>query len=388
MKKITANLLLPALLLVAACSKSDNPEIVEETPDIVQFVFTSDAHYGLTRPSFRGATNVDSHTVNAALVSQINNMTGYTFHENGGVYSGQKIDHIEYVLEAGDIANRMEESAGVQLASESWAQFETDYIKNLTVKDFQGKKATLYMVPGNHDVSNTIGYYAKMSPASDATSMAKIYNLMLQPTTQLTASTFNYDNNRINYSKEIGGLHFSFIQMWPDSAVRIWLEKDLAKVPASTPVVIMGHDQPAVVSNHFTNPNGDHDINLTDKFDNVLDEMFKDGKVATIKADKEQRAFAGFLKKHPNVKLYLHGHVHKSDFYTWKGPDNDMNLPVVGADSPMKGLESVPDEKLLSFAVIALDTKTKKITIRECFWNSNPTNPNEITWGKTETLQL
>ncbi|MFZ4929054.1 SDR family NAD(P)-dependent oxidoreductase [Chryseobacterium sp. Mn2064] len=37
----------------------------------------------------------------------------------------------------------------------------------LKLEECNGKKATSYMVPGNHDVSNTIGYYAKMNPISD-----------------------------------------------------------------------------------------------------------------------------------------------------------------------------------------------------------------------------
>jgi hypothetical protein len=35
----------------------------------LQFIFTADSHYGLTR-SFRGQTNVSAHVVNAAMVAQ------------------------------------------------------------------------------------------------------------------------------------------------------------------------------------------------------------------------------------------------------------------------------------------------------------------------------
>ena len=34
----------------------------------LQFIFTADAHYGITRTSFRGASRADAHAVNAALM--------------------------------------------------------------------------------------------------------------------------------------------------------------------------------------------------------------------------------------------------------------------------------------------------------------------------------
>ena len=39
----------------------------------------------------------------------------------------------------------------------------------------------LAVVPGNHDITNAIGFYKPMQPLTDPTSMVKIYNLMLQP---------------------------------------------------------------------------------------------------------------------------------------------------------------------------------------------------------------
>jgi hypothetical protein len=35
----------------------------------VQFVFTSDVHYGITRQTFQGRSNVDAHVVNAAMIT-------------------------------------------------------------------------------------------------------------------------------------------------------------------------------------------------------------------------------------------------------------------------------------------------------------------------------
>lgn len=378
-----------AAIFLSACTKKNDNQVT--TPEVTsyQFVFTSDSHYGLTRPNFQGATNVDAHVVNAAMVAQMNTLPTLTLPDDGGVNAGKKIGFVDYIFHGGDVANRMETSASVQLASKSWDQFNTDFLQNLTLKNSSGSKAELFLVPGNHDVSNTIGYYATMSPLTDATSLTNIYNLMMKPTVQKTPATLNYSTDRVNYSKNLAGIHFCFIQMWPDSTVRIWLNKDLQNVAATTPVIIVAHDQPAVVSNHFTNPNGNFSINNTDKFDNVLDEHFKDGKTVTPTALIEQRAFAAFLKAHTNIKAYFHGHVHQSQFYTYTGPDNDLSLPTVGADSPMKGLQSLADETKLTFQFGAIDTKTKTMTIRECYWDSTPSAPSTpIKWGNTFTIKL
>lgn len=386
--KLLLSLSFAAITIISACHKKTE-EVAKEDLSPVQFILTSDAHYGITRASFRGATNVDAHVVNAAMIAKMNTLAGVTLPNDGGVNAGQPIGAVDYVLEAGDIANRMETSASVQTAAQSWEQFRIDYLTNLTLKNKKNEKAELFMVPGNHDVSNTIGYYTTMAPLKDASSMAQIYNLMVKPGTLRTAATFSYANDRINYSKEIAGTHFCFIQMWPDSAVRIWLNKDLQNVASTTPVIIVAHDQPAVVSNHFTNPNGDHGINSVDKFDNVLDEHFKDGKSASSAGLIEQRAFAAFLKQHPNVKAYLHGHVHESKYYTWTGPDNDVQLSAVSTDSPMKGLASGPDETKLSFHFCALDPKTGMLTVRECLWNPEPANPAAaIKWGNSVNIKL
>lgn len=376
---------LVATMAVTGCKKDDKSD---DIPATIQFVFTSDAHYGITRAAFQGKTKVDAHVVNAAMVAQMNTLPGLTLPNDNGINAGLKINTVDYVLEAGDIANRMETSASVQTAASSWEQFKIDYLQTLSVKNSKGKNAELLIVPGNHDVSNTIGYYATMNPLTDAASMAGIYNLMFNTTTK-TAANYSYKNDRINYSREIGGVHFCFIQMWPDSSVRIWLEKDLQNVAGTTPVIIVAHDQPAVVTNHFTNPNGDHSINNVDKFDNVLDEQLKDGTSSTGSNAIEQRAFVAFLKKHTNIKAYLHGHVHESKYYTYTGPDNDIALPTVGADSPMKGIVSSTDETKLTFHFGVLDTKNKVLTMRECYWNSTPSNPSAaIQWGNSVNISL
>jgi predicted MPP superfamily phosphohydrolase len=187
----------------------------------VQIVFTSDAHYGITRQQFRGDTAVAGHIVNAALVKQINTLPAMVLPADGGINAGNTVGGIDYVIEGGDIANRME--IPIQSAAISWSQFETDYMKSLNIKGHDGKPATLLMVPGNHDISNAIGFTKPMKPLTDPTSMVSIYNLMLKPAVPLTNATYDYAVDKINYSRNIHGIHFEFITLWPDSAERIWI---------------------------------------------------------------------------------------------------------------------------------------------------------------------
>jgi len=59
-----------------------------------------------------------------------------------------------------------------------------------------------------------------------------------------TTATYNYSSDRVLYSHTLGGIHFVFITIWPDSVVRAWLENDIKQVDRSTPVVLFTHDQP------------------------------------------------------------------------------------------------------------------------------------------------
>src|ERR1700744_1409745 len=43
---------------------------------LLQFVYTSDVHYGITRPRFRGADSVPSRVVNEAMIAAINLLPG------------------------------------------------------------------------------------------------------------------------------------------------------------------------------------------------------------------------------------------------------------------------------------------------------------------------
>ena len=356
----------------------------------VQIVFTSDAHYGITRQQFRGDTGVTGHIVNAALVKQINNLPAMVLPADGGINAGNTVGGIDYVIEGGDIANRME--IPIQSAAISWSQFETDYMKSLDVKGHDGKPATLLMVPGNHDISNAIGFTKPMKPLTDPTSMVNIYNLMLKPAVPLTNATYDYVADKINYSRNIHGIHFEFITLWPDSAERIWMQKDLDTVAANTPVIIFTHDQPTCEPKHFTNPLPPYNMTAKNKFQNLVAEHYKEGDVASKEDDAakiEQRGFVKFLKAHPNIMAYFHGNSNWNEFYTYTGPDNDIALKTFRVDSPMKGEYSAKDEKLVSFQLISLDPATQQLTVRECLWNTKPLDPdNKVVFGKSATVSL
>lgn len=357
---------------------------------VINMVFSSDAHYGISRTKFRGDSNVSSHLVNAAMIRQMNSIPRITLPQDEGIGSGSKAGHVDYVVQTGDIANRME--APIQSAAASWSQFEADYMNSITLKDDGGKKAKLLLVPGNHDISNAIGFTKPLKPLTDPTSMVKIYNLMLKPATPLSTEDYNYHSQKVNYSFNDKGIHMMYITLWPDSAERVWMEKDLDTVASATPVIIFTHDQPECESKHFTNPRPPYNMTAENKFQNLTEEHYKEGYIASADdgaTQIEQRGFVKFLKQHPNIKAYFHGNSNWNEFYTYHGPDNDINLSTFRVDSPIKGRYSAKDETLLSFQLISIDPVSQKLTVRECLWNTQPLQRDQqIVFGKSETVSL
>jgi len=262
------SLLLPIFFLLLSPSRALPP--ADSTHPAIQIVFTSDVHFGITRPAFDGDSNVYSVNVNAHLVSKINQVPAMSLPRDNGVGAGQTVGPIDYVMIAGDIANR--EEVPIQSAAASWDQFRHDYLEGITLHDRRNLPTPFLLVPGNHDLSDAVGFYRKMAPSTDATSMAAIYNLMLHPATPKTSAGFHFPQDKISYSRTIGGIFFLFITIWPDSANRIWMEKELSRVDPHIPVVIVAHDPPDGDPAHFTNPNGDHGINSHDRFENPLEE--------------------------------------------------------------------------------------------------------------------
>ena len=356
---------------------------------IKHYIFTSDVHFGLTKEKFRNNSNVSAKEVNNAMALAMNHLPEIVLPNDGLVGSNKKIKYVEGLIITGDIANRQE--SGVQPASQSWKDFQNVYINNLKLKKNSKLNTDLFLMAGNHDVSNTIGYHKEMQPLTDATSYVGIYNLMMKPSVPKTTETINYAKDKIHYSKDIDGVHFLFINLWPDSTERAWMENDLKKIAATTPVLIFTHSNPDVEARFFVNPNGNHSINAEDHFENLLSETFKDGKSVTDAAVIEQKAFAAFIKHHPNIKGYFHGHnAQQTEYYTWSGPDKDIQLPCFRVDSPMKGKLSAKDETQLSFEFISIDSAKKLLTVRECLWNKTKSDNTEqpITWGIATTISL
>ena len=377
------NILIAILSLLALTSSGQD--------HIIQLVLVSDIHYGITRKHFRHADSVTSTIVNKAMIAAINRLPMETLPGDSGIAADRRVGAIDALVITGDIANR--EERGIQTAAVSWEQFQTDYA-GLTTKDRNGQPSEIWLTPGNHDVSNALGYCKPLEPAQDATAMAGIYNRMMHPAHNKTKDDYNYTTDKIHYSKDISGftlsspIHLLFVNVWPDSAERRWIQKDLSTVPPGTPVLLFTHSMPDVESRFFTNPNGEHTINRNDNFENLLAEQFKDGSRFDEPALIEQRQLDTFLKAHPSIRAWFHGHSNYTEFYDWPGPDNDLNLHCFRVDSPMKGMFSSKDETLLSFQLITFDTGTKTMTVRECRWNTSPDHPSLLQWGQHRTISL
>ncbi len=358
----------------------------------VTFVFTSDVHFGITRNALRGAVNVGADVAGAAMVHAINRLPAARLPDDGGLRAGREIGPIDFVTITGDITNRQDRlPLRIQSAAVSWAQFETVFSGGLTLRDANGNPTPLLLVPGNHDVSNARGHPNGLLPATDATPMAAIYNRMLAPAALRTRETFDFENDRIRYAKTFGGVRCVFLTVWPDAGARAWMAAELKALPATMPVLIFVHDPPNVPARHFTNPHGRSDINARDQFENVLSEIYTGGKSADDSSEAAQRELAAFLKAHRNIVGYFHGHANWHETYTWKGPDNDLALPVFRADSPVKGRVSGKDETKLSFHVVVFDLAAGRLTSRECFWNRGAKagpKPDDFAWGATTTVSL
>ena len=382
MRKVASCLLLLFGLFgaIAGIAQQPNAEL--------QFVLVSDVHYGIERANFRGAKGVDANVVNAALVARLNALPAAVFPKDGGLRAAQSVGAVDFVSVTGDVANRMEagEGANIQSAAVSWSQFAAQYLGDLKLPDRSGGVAPLFVVPGNHDASNAVGHF-KLAKAADPTSMIEIYNRMMRPAVPLTSASYRYTRDVIRTSRDISGVHLVFITVWPDAATRAWLENDLAAVSKATPVFIFAHDPPDSDAKHFVNPNGAHDVNENDKFENLLGDIYADGPTAAGAALKEQQAFEQFLKRHPNITAYFHGHSNFNQFYDWTGPEHSVVLHTFRVDSPMKGAVSAADETKLSFQVATVDLAARTLTVRECLWNADPAHTaGPLVWGASTTV--
>lgn len=344
----------------------------------IHFIHISDLHYGLYR-DFHDQSHVPSYQVIQAMIDQINRLPQDSFPKDGGVDAGNKIYHINFIVNTGDITNRMEK--GVQTAATSWAQFITDWTNRLTLKDGSGHTIPIYLLPGNHDASNAIGFYKPMKPLTDASSMVNIYNMMMKPTIPKTGTTFNYLTDKIHYSFTNEGIHYVFAGIWPDQVTRKWIAEDIDTLSPNIPVIIFAHDPPMGITRHFINPNGKHDINAVDKFENLLSDTAKEYDIKQ-KPIFEEKQLKNFLKSHSSIKAYFHGHTNYNEFYWWKDKSKNL-LPIFRVDSPMKGELSSTDESQLSFILVSIDTDKLILTAREYLWNNKQEH-----WGESVTIKL
>ncbi len=405
--------------IMSGCGNSSDSTTPAVATPTTTFVYTSDAHYGIKKTAFSGMSSAQQ--VNGAMIAEMNRLqsANVALPSDTGINAGKTLSAVDFVVETGDAVNRSDGNVypfSKAPASAVWPQFTADYFTTLNLKNKSGVKAPLYMTPGNHDVSNAIGYYKAPLNADtgiDATSYVGIYNLMNSAapitnasftgsTPSSTTAAASYASKRLVTSRNVNGVHMVFVGMWPDSVARPLIDADLATVPASTPVLLFTHDQPDAESKHFTNPVTPFTINATNKFENLLSDSFAEATILNtpysdaagslaIVSTSEQRTFVNWLKTHKNIVAYFHGNDNANEFYTYPTSDTtsskylgagyNINLNVFRVDSPMKGNLSVADPNKLSFQVISIDTDAKKMTVREYLWNSK-------TWGTSTTVSL
>jgi len=377
-------------------------------------MYTSDSHYGIKRSlAFNGYSNAVQ--VNGALVGVMNTIPTATLPVDGGVNSGQAISGVDFIVNTGDIANRSEGTNPANVVSATlWDQFSTDYLTTLNVKTPAGTKAPVYLTPGNHDVSNVVGYYKKnmnwntiaggtgSTTGLDDTAYVKIYNAMMSPATLLakgaitgadyTTTAANYTGKRVVTSRLVNGVLYVFAGMWPDATNRPLISAEIAKAPANTPVVLFTHDQPDIETKHLTNPSttntGNNAINATDKFENLISDA-PDSASTSGTSINAQQALTTWLAANKNIVAYFHGNDNYQQAYVYTGqPAGTISLPVFRVDSPMKGAvtgndsaDGNGDPNKLSFQVVSVNPNSKLLTVREYLWKLR-------AWGSSSTISL
>ena len=358
--------------------------------EIVNFIYTSDNHYGITRAFFQGGTNVTGQMVNEAMVAKMNTLPGLTFPNDGGVGAGQPVGHIDFLMDTGDIANRTESQSAVAainnlnylgnltnypgnsaytppVSAVTWSQYQHDYLGDantgnragglLTLTNSQGSGIPVFLSPGNHDVSDAIGMSGKVTGASvDASSYVQIYNRMAPYSgkapiaTNVFSSPGNYTNLnlQVNYSFDIGGVHVLTVNMFPDKNVQQWMTADLTNVPASTPVLLFCHvplNMAAGETKVFGNPAS---ASSTAGADIPFALTGTDSTNSYVDMNAAKQSVADWLMTHPNVKALFSGHDNFNGTTNWNGQDANGNLiagrdatwpgvTLFRVDSPMKG---------------------------------------------------
>lgn len=372
MNRILLTLLLLTSLLLSACKAGKE---LDSNPNVVHFIFLSDSHFGLTRTlDGQKVTTAQAHE---RIAAAINSLPSGHLPSDGGVGGGDRIGGVELIIHGGDMVNRQE--GGVQSASESWSEFE-HFLASLTTRTKAGTASELFLIPGNHDVSNAIGFHRTLTPTKDESAMVGIYNRMVQPVVPMDTASYDYPRDLLNVAVDRFGVRLLFLNIWPGKAVRSWMESRLAEVSSTTPVLLFAHDELDIPSKHLTNPTFPHAISGEDSYENITPDT------AAVKGSTiaEQRQFAHFVEKHRNIKAYFHGNTNYNEFYLYNGPDNNIRLHTYRVDSPMKGNRSSKDQSHLSFQVVSIDQRGRLMTVRECFWARG----SQVEWGSRKTISL
>lgn len=342
----------------------------------IQFVHVSDCHYGIARYNFRGQQDVPANEVNRSMIARIEGLPEMELPADGGVRGGEKIGWVDCVVNTGDVSNRSED--GVQRSARSWRQFTHDW-NDIVLRDSTGSPARMFLLPGNHDISNAIGHPDIPRRKIDATAAAGIYNAMLHPEKPLTNRTYDRQEHLCNYWFDNSGVRFLFVDMWPDSTSRAWLETRLEDMPDGGVGLLFVHDQPDIEAKHLSGP-------VEDGFENLVGD--RSGVPRDRVPTAEHDALDDFMAVHPSIRAWFHGNDNYNEFYTW---GSAAELPVFRVDSPVKGIYSHKDESILSFSFVVIDTVSGEMTVREYFWNSSPVDASAAdtaVWGATKTISL
>lgn len=413
--------------------------------EVVNFIYTSDNHYGIVRPLFRGGVNVTGQAVNEAMIARMNTLPTQSFPSDGGVAAGQPVGQVDFLMDTGDIANRAETGSiaanhslsylgntvdypgqGSYVAAKSnvsWSQWQADFLGAantgntagglLTLTNSQGQGIPVFLSPGNHDISNAIGMTGKIAAGDrDTTSFVQIYNRMTPYsgkapiTTSVfdTASNYTNVNLQVNYSFDVGGTHVQCVNMFPDKNILNWMTADLANVAASTPVLLFCHAPLNMATGEFKVFGNPASTSSSAAGDIPFALTGTDSATTYVDMNAAKQCVATWLIAHPNVRALFSGHDNFNGATNWNGQNaengnlidpNDAAWPGVElfrVDSPMKGDFSgvsaaggFGDETKLSFQVYSYDIATRRLTEREFLWNPTADTTGTGAWSAQAT---